>query len=112
LFFLSASSFLNIKIRGSRTSSSEAFLKAVRPELAVASAGRNNRYKHSHESTIDRFINYEAVFLRTDRDGAVTVTLKDDKYKVSTYSDSRFKKTDNWQDELMNLRLLLRQLKK
>ncbi len=100
------SDIIKVPHHGSRTSSSRSFLKAVRPELAVASVGRNNPYRHPHKSVVQRYIDNGSLLFRTDRDGAVTVTLKDGNYNVSTYSDSSFKNADDWQDELKNLRLL------
>ena len=40
---------------GSHTSSSEDFVKAISPKIAIISAGKNNRYGHPHKETIDLF---------------------------------------------------------
>lgn len=45
---------LKLGHHGSRTSSSEAFLRAVQPDEVVISAGCNNTYGHPHKEVIDR----------------------------------------------------------
>jgi competence protein ComEC len=60
---------------GSRSSSSAQFLAAVRPRLAVASAGYRNRFGHPAAQVQASYAAAGARLLRTDRDGAVTVRL-------------------------------------
>ena len=45
---------LKVAHHGSRTSSTAAFLDAVRPRVAVASAGAGNPYGHPTKATLDR----------------------------------------------------------
>ncbi len=65
---------LKVGHHGSRTSSSEAFLAAVSPEVSVISAGRKNRYGHPHQEILDRLVAYSQQVFRTDRDGDVTIS--------------------------------------
>jgi competence protein ComEC len=66
---------LEIPHHGSRRASSPGFLDAVSPTLAVASAGRFNRFGLPSPSTLERYAKRNVDILRTDRDGAVTVTI-------------------------------------
>lgn len=56
---------------GSKTSSSEEFLKAVSPEIAVISAGRKNRYGHPHQEVLERLKNLGIYVKRTDTEGDI-----------------------------------------
>jgi competence protein ComEC len=64
---------LKVGHHGSRTSTSPAFLGAVKPALAVVSAGRGNRFGHPAPSTMKRLRAAGAATVRTDLAGAVLV---------------------------------------
>ena len=49
---------LKIPHHGSKNSSSGAFLKAVEPKIALASAGINNRYSHPSRETKERLTEF------------------------------------------------------
>lgn len=66
---------LKIGHHGSRTSSSEAFLKAVQPKIAVIQVGRKNRYGHPAQSTLDRLATLKIPVLRTDQSGTLRCDL-------------------------------------
>ena len=56
---------------GSRTSSSERFVEAVQPRVAIASVGARNPHGHPHPEVVAR---YAAIVLyRTDEHGDVTL---------------------------------------
>ena len=67
---------LKIAHHGSRTASTDAFLDAVDPTVAVASAGAGNPYGHPSPATLSRIEARGARVLRTDRDGSVSVTFE------------------------------------
>jgi competence protein ComEC len=67
--------FLKVAHHGSRTSSTGAFLDAVRPRIAAVSVGAGNTYGHPAPATIDRLRQRKAEVFRTDLDGTVVVTL-------------------------------------
>ena len=74
------SDVLKVGHHGSRTSTSERFLGLVNPELAVISAGKNNKYGHPHQEVTDRLASFEIPTLRTDEKG--TIILKSDGEKI------------------------------
>jgi competence protein ComEC len=67
--------FLKVAHHGSRTATTQAFVDAVRPRVAVASAGTGNPYGHPTKQTIDRLQAAGARVYRTDKDGSVSVTF-------------------------------------
>jgi competence protein ComEC len=62
---------LKVAHHGSRTSSSEAFLEAVAPSVALVSAGYLNPYRHPSPDVVDRLRERGTALFRTDRDGAI-----------------------------------------
>jgi competence protein ComEC len=66
---------LKLAHHGSKTSSTAPFLDAVRPRVAVASAGKGNPYGHPAKATLDRVAARGTEVLRTDRNGSVEVTF-------------------------------------
>ena len=60
---------------GSRTSSSPALVEATRPTLAVISCGRANAFGFPAAEVVARWQAAGAEIARTDRDGAVIVTI-------------------------------------
>lgn len=65
---------LKVGHHGSRTSTTAAFLEAVDPAVAVISCGVRNRFGHPALQALATLATSRARVLRTDRDGAVTVT--------------------------------------
>ena len=66
---------LKVAHHGSRTATTEAFVMAVRPRVAIASAGTGNPYGHPARTTLERLAASGARVYRTDRDGTVSVTF-------------------------------------
>jgi len=58
---------------GSRYSTTEELLSTVRPELAVISVGKNNRYGHPAQDTLKRLEDAGVELYRTDLQGTVTI---------------------------------------
>jgi competence protein ComEC len=70
-----SSDLLKVPHHGSRYASGEDFLDAVSPKLAVASAGRFNRFGLPNPVALARYARRRIPVLRTDDDGAVSVTI-------------------------------------
>lgn len=62
---------------GSRTSSTEAFIKAVRPSFALLPVGYLNPYGHPKSEIIQRYQRQGITLLDSIRDGAITFLLKE-----------------------------------
>lgn len=58
---------------GSKRSSSDAWLDAMSPSVALVSAGTGNMYGLPHPQVIGQLNTHHALILRTDQDGLVTV---------------------------------------
>ncbi|HEM6505873.1 DNA internalization-related competence protein ComEC/Rec2 [Streptococcus suis] len=56
---------------GSKGSSYPEFLDHIEAKIALISAGENNRYKHPHQETLDRFDSRDIQVYRTDQQGAI-----------------------------------------
>ena len=67
---------LKVAHQGSRYSSSKEFLEAVSPQVAIISAGEDNRFGHPHPETLERLESLPSAptILRTDMHGTVTLT--------------------------------------
>lgn len=76
------SRILKIGHHGSKTSSSEEFLRAVSPELAVISVGAKNRYGHPHQETLDMLGKLGLKYFRTDLDGDVKIESDGNNFTV------------------------------
>jgi len=69
-----AANFLKVPHHGGRTSSTPAFLQAVHPTIAAISVGEANPYGDPSLDAVERILAEGTRLLRTDRDGAVTIT--------------------------------------
>ncbi len=71
---------------GSATSTSEAWLEALRPEVVVFSCGRENRYGHPAPAVLRRVLDRGTKVFRTDQDGQVVVETDGATVKVSSFT--------------------------
>jgi competence protein ComEC len=79
---------LKVGHHGSRTSTTDALLEAVRPRLAVVSVG-SNPYGHPHPAVLQRLADRRIEVLRTDLEGTITFELRGDHLEVWTHSGRR-----------------------
>ncbi|MGL4233071.1 MAG: DNA internalization-related competence protein ComEC/Rec2, partial [Casimicrobium sp.] len=71
------SDVLLIPHHGSLTSSTNAFLEAVQPKLALINAGYRNRFGHPREAVLTRYAQRNIPVHRTDWHGAITIDSQD-----------------------------------
>jgi competence protein ComEC len=85
---------------GSRGSSSEPFLRQVKPRWAVIQVGDRNPFGHPHPETLARYDALQAQLFRTDRDGAVILGTRDRAVTIRTsreaFDVSSEKVTPRW----------------
>jgi competence protein ComEC len=65
---------LKVGHHGSNTSTTQEFLAAVSPGVAVISAGRDNSYGHPHEEVMERLFLAGIEIFRTDLQGSIVIT--------------------------------------
>ena len=61
---------------GSATSSTQAFLEAVHPKVAIFQLGYRNRYHHPNPAVMLRYLDAGVEALRSDSHGTITVRLR------------------------------------
>ncbi len=76
---------LKIGHHGSKNSTTEEFLAAVHPRLAVISSGENNSYGHPSPELLERLEKAAVRVLRTDRNGAVHILTDGSALEVSCF---------------------------
>jgi competence protein ComEC len=65
---------IKVPHHGSKTSSTEGFVVATRPQLAIISVGRNSRFGHPHKEVVERWQSNGATVLTTGHSGTITIT--------------------------------------
>jgi competence protein ComEC len=79
------SDVVKVAHHGSRTSSSEAFIAATRPSLAVISVGLNSPFGHPDAGVVARWRAAGAQVLQTGERGTITISTDGQDLKVETY---------------------------
>ena len=82
------SEILKVPHHGSRSSSTLAFIKAVSPQVAIASLGHQNRFRFPAPEVVVRYEQQGVRFFRTDQMGAITVLSDGKSYRVETFLPS------------------------
>ena len=73
---------LKVAHHGSKNSSNVEFLRQVQPVYALVSAGRENRYGHPHQETIERLTDVGSTIYSTQENGAIIVEVEDGQTKI------------------------------
>ena len=68
-----SSAVIKVPRHGSVTSSTEDFVTAVKPKLAIFSVGHRNPFGLPRQEVVSRYFAAGAEVLRTDQDGAITI---------------------------------------
>ena len=79
------SDVLKVSHHGSKTSSSEEFIKSVSPQIAVISAGIGNKYGHPHQEVLELLEKYDIKVSRTDKDGDIKIISDGKNYAISSF---------------------------
>ncbi len=83
------SDVLFVPHHGSVHSSSSDFIKKVACRYAIISAGKGNVFRHPHPLTLERYHAAQVHVLRTDQDGAVTITTDGTELSAETFVKHR-----------------------
>lgn len=75
---------LHLGHHGSSTSTSEEFLQAVNPKVAIYSAGENNSYGHPHREIVSLVQEANIELYGTDVHGTIIVTTDGENYTITT----------------------------
>ncbi len=75
---------LKLGHHGSKTSSTESYLQAVDPQLAVICCGENNSYNLPSDSILQRLEQMHIDYRRTDRNGTIVVSSDGNSISVET----------------------------
>ena len=66
---------LKVAHHGSKTSSSQRFIEAVSPKIALIGVGKNNMFGHPNREVIERLQSYGTKIYRTDECGEISITV-------------------------------------
>jgi competence protein ComEC len=78
---------LKVGHHGSKSSTTETFLAAVRPRFALISAGEGNPHGHPHPEVVERLEQAGVRLLRTDQRGSVEVLWSDGRWYARSRSE-------------------------
>ena len=73
------SDILKVSHHGSKTGTSEEFLKSVKPKIALIGVGENNKFGHPTKDVIKRLTENKIKIYRTDTDGEIRIKIKKSK---------------------------------
>ncbi|HEU4874194.1 MAG TPA: ComEC/Rec2 family competence protein, partial [Pyrinomonadaceae bacterium] len=67
-------SVVKVPHHGSKTSSTDNFVRATKPSLAIVSVGRHSMFGHPHDEVVQRWQSNGATVLTTGECGTITIT--------------------------------------
>ena len=84
-----ASAVLKVPRHGSMGASSEEFVAAVQPRLAIFSVAGRTRFGLPRDEILSRYRRAGAEILRTDRDGAITIETDGERLRYWTHQTGK-----------------------
>ena len=93
---------LKVGHHGSESSSTEEFLDAIDCEYAVISCNaEGNTFYHPRQTTLDRFVERDMTIYRTDNNGNIVLTVRDESDFAFTceVQSTQEQNEDGWTDE-------------
>ena len=72
------STILKVPHHGSKTSSTQEFIKAVEPKISLIGVGLKNKFGHPNQEVIERLEDSGSKVLRTDENGEIIICVSDD----------------------------------
>lgn len=95
------SDVMTVPHHGSKTSSTQAFIEAVKPSVSTFTVGYLNRFGHPKLPVVERYQEAGSLWYRSDYDGAVTIDFATDvngKHEIQM-QNWRNQNKRYWQDE-------------
>jgi competence protein ComEC len=78
------SQILKVGHHGDNDASSDDFLRSVKPEIAIVSVGKINRYARPHQEVLDRLTQIGSKIFRTDINGNIVIKIDGKSYSIKT----------------------------
>ena len=74
--------YLKVAHHGSKNGITQKLLERTTPEIAVISAGKDNRYGHPHKEILDILNKFSIKILRTDEVGDVEASVDSSGWRI------------------------------
>ena len=79
---------LKVAHHGSKTSSIKEFINAVSPKYAVIGVGKDNKFGHPSEKTLETLNDKNVKIYRTDISGEITIIIDGNKVRIEGFLDT------------------------
>ncbi|MCI9064143.1 MAG: hypothetical protein HFJ17_06035 [Clostridia bacterium] len=66
---------MKVAHHGSKSSSTEEFLREVNPKIVLIGVGKNNKFGHPNSDALERLIKRGSKVFRTDENGEITIQI-------------------------------------
>ena len=86
------SNIIKIAHHGSKTSSTDEFLELVNAKEALIGVGKNNKFGHPNQETLEKLEAKKIRIYRTDENGEINIITDGNKYRIKTKMYNYIKK--------------------